>query len=227
MAGKTANAGATKSNSSSTKKTSVQDARDRYIAELEAENARLQAEIERKIDTLKTADIEVEEEDFTVSPNEYVKVMSLVPDRLNLCTKERGQGNIYKFDKIFQTKRIIYNDLASILEVNRKFLEEGYFVILNKKVVRMNGLDEIQEANLTKEMIEEILKGTDEGVALYASAREGQKAMIIDTIVRNLVENPDSLDLNMVDKLSRISKINIADKVNDSRFLFLGESVTE
>jgi len=222
----TANAGATDGKSPSTSKKrgrprknseeaikdsskKAQSAQEKYIQALEEKNALLEAELLDKD----------YDEDISISPTEYIKVMSLLPYRLNLCTKERGQGKVYKFDTLFQIKRIIYSDLSDILEAQRDFLEKGFFIILNKRVVRSNGLDETQAGVLTKEKIEEILSGSSEGISLYSSANDEQQLMIVDMLTDKMVEDYNSVDLNVVDKISRISKINISAKAEDARKL--------
>jgi len=227
MARTTAKAGVSGKSPDTTKSNKLQDARDKYIKELEIENALLQAQLTERGTLLVKENIEFEEEEFDISPTAYIKVMSLIPNRLNLCTKERGQGNVYKFDTLFQTKRIMYKDLAEILEVNRGFLEKGYFAILNRKVVRLNGLDEEQDKNLDKEKIEQVFLGTDEGLSLYASASESQQKIIIDTLIEKMINEPDSVDLNTVDKISRMSKVNLSQKAEDGRFLLKPENAIE
>jgi len=228
MAGKTTKVGANDNVPSTPEsKNKLQDARDKYIKQLEEENALLQAQLAERGELLTKEDIEFEEEEFDISPTLYVKVMSLLPNRLNLCTKERGQGNIYKFDTLFQVKRIMYKDLAEILEVNRSFLDRGYFAILNRKVVRLNGLDEMQDKNLDKGKIEEVFSGTDEGLSLYASASESQQKVIIDTLIEKMINDPNSVDMNTVDKISRISKINLSQQAEQGRFLFKPENAIE
>ena len=227
MAGKTTKVGANDNVPSTPNSNKLQDARDKYIKQLEEENALLQAQLAERGELLTKEDIEFEEEEFDISPTSYVKVMSLLPNRLNLCTKERGQGNIYKFDTLFQVKRIMYKDLAEILEVNRSFLDRGYFAILNRKVVRLNGLDEMQDKNLDKGKIEEVFSGTDEGLSLYASASESQQKVIIDTLIEKMINDPNSVDMNTVDKISRISKINLSQQAEQGRFLFKPENAIE
>ena len=228
MAGKTTKVGANDNVPSTPEsKNKLQDARDKYIKQLEEENALLQAQLAERGELLTKEDIEFEEEEFDISPTLYVKVMSLLPNRLNLCTKERGQGNIYKFDTLFQVKRIMYKDLAEILEVNRSFLDRGYFAILNRKVVRLNGLDEMQDKNLDKGKIEEVFSGTDEGLSLYASASESQQKVIIDTLIEKMINDPNSVDMNTVDKISRISKINLSQQAEQGRYLLKPENAIE
>jgi len=184
------------------------NANDAYIRQLEEQLAMYQAKEEVEGET-----------EVTISPTEYIRVMSLLSFRLNLCTKERGQGKIFKFDKFGQVKKILYTDLLDILEVNGHFLEAGYFTILNPKVIRAHGLNELFEKTLTKEKIEKILLGTDESIALYTSASESQRGIIVDMIIQKLVEDPASVDLNLADKISKISGINIAQKAEETREL--------
>ena len=159
------------------------------------------------------------QEEIIISQTDYIKVMSLLSHRLNLCTRERGQGKVYKFDNFGQVKKIIYSDLVDILEVCHDFLESGFFIILSPKVVRLHGLDEAYTKILTKEKIEQILNGSDEGLALYSSANEKQQIAIVDLVIDKMLANPDSVDLNMIDRLSRLSGVNISQKVEDTRFI--------
>ena len=194
---------------------------EQYVKDLEEKVAMYQAkELDLAENKDKGEEYEyVEEPEIVISPTEYIKVMSLLDYRLNLCTKERGQGNLYKFDKLFQTKRIIYADLINIMEVNRDFMEKGYFMILNPRVVRAHGFEDLYKNILTKEKIEKILSATDESVTIYASAGAEQKKVIEDIIISKLVENPTGVDLNLVDKISRISNINLIQKAEETRSL--------
>jgi hypothetical protein len=193
---------------SKTNPDSASDNYNEYVKELEAKLAMYES---------KNAD-ELNEE-ITVNQTDYIKVMSLLPYSLNLCTRERGQGKVYRFSKLFQVKRVIYSDLIDILEVNRQFLEDGYFIILSPKVVRLNGLDDVQSSILTKEKIEEILNGSDESLAVYSSANKRQQEVIVEMITDKLVNEPNGIDLNLVDRLSRLSGVNISQKAEDLREL--------
>ena len=176
--------------------------------------------LEDKLARYESKELEGDETDeIVISQSDYIKVMSLLPYRLNLCTKEKGQGKVYRFDSLYQVKKIIYSDLVDVLEVCREFLEQGYFIILNPRVVRAHGLDEIYERILTKERIETIFTNTDEGVALYAAASKGQQNIINDMVLQKLVEDPKGLDLNLVDKIARISGVKFIEKADDMREL--------
>lgn len=160
-----------------------------------------------------------DDENFKVEQTDYVKVMSLLSWRLNLCTREKGQGKIYKFDHFGQVKKIIYADLVDILEADAGFMEEGAFIILNPKVIRIHGLDETYSKILTKEKIEKIIDGSDENLALFVSTNKRQQEIIVDLIIEKLIKDPSCLDMNMIDKLSRLSGISISEKANSSRQL--------
>jgi len=170
-------------------------------------------ELEDRLLMYESKETDEDADNLSVGQNDYIKVMNLLGWRLNLCTKEKGQGKVYRFDTLYQIKKIIYSDLVDIMEVNGDFLRAGYFIILNPKVVRIHGLDEAYEKILTKEKIEEILKASDESVSLYSSTNERQQKVIIELIIAKLIANSSSIDLNVVDKLSRISGVNIMEKV--------------
>lgn len=150
----------------------------------------------------------------------YIPVMSLIPFSLNLSTKEQGQGNIKKFTKFGEVKRILYRDLVDIMETNPQFLEAGFYYILDPRVIRFHGLDEIYTKILTKDKIEDILSAnSEEGVSLYNSANEEQQKIIIGLIVDKLVADPKSVNLNVVDSISRASGVKIGEKVEDAKTL--------
>lgn len=152
-----------------------------------------------------------------VQMDELIPVMSLLNYPLNLSTKERGQGDTYKFTRFGEIKRIPYSRLLSILEVHKNFVDWGYFVILDERVVKVHGLQEVYEKILTKEKIESILSGSEATVDLYQSCNEEQQKLIIGMVIDKLAADTESIDLNVIDKLSRISGIKIMEKVDDAR----------
>jgi hypothetical protein len=190
------------------------------------------AALEKKLNNLKKkanytpvveAPAKVQEYDYgdiNIKPDEYVSIMSLLPYFLNLSTKEFGQGSVKKFTKFGEIKRVLYGDLVEIMENHKNFLEAGYFYILNPAIIRKHGLDDIYQKILTKEKIEEILTAnSEECVALYNSANPQQQEIIVQLLTDKLRANPDSVNLNVIDKISRISKVDILKRVEDSRLL--------
>src|SRR5512137_2575663 len=136
----------------------------------------LSAEEKKELDALKARLAELEQSTDSVEPkkeqskeakrdkvllDDYVPVISLLPYRLNLATKEGGQGDIKKFTKFGEVKNILYKDLVDIIEINRSFMEAGYFYILDPVVIRQHGLDDTYSKILTKEKIEDILNNAD------------------------------------------------------------------
>jgi hypothetical protein len=151
-----------------------------------------------------------------VRPDEYINIMSLLDIRLTLSTLGYGKGKTFKFENFGQTKRIPYSDLVQIIENHKNFLEWGYFYILDERVVRVNGLEDIYKNILTKEKIEQVLDGKGDVVSIYKSANQNQKEIINSIIIERLTKNPNSMDLNLVDKISRIGDINLLEKSQEA-----------
>jgi hypothetical protein len=183
------------------------------IAELKAQLAALQAGQPVDNKAIDNARIETDE---------YISVMSLLPYTLNLTTKEAGQGSVKKFTRFGEIKKILYKDLIDIVEVHENFVEAGYFYILHPGFIRQHGLEEIYSRILTKDKIEQIiLANSENSLTIFESANPEQKEVIIQLLVDKLQSNPESVNLNMVDKISRSSKVDIAKKAEDAREIAL------
>lgn len=197
-------------------KEELQNNKNDYIKELEAEIAALK--IKKDLSTIQDQDYAPE---FTISQDDYIKVISLCSDgwRLNLSTLGGGNGRVYKFSKFGEQRNIRYGDLNDIVEAHRNLLEAGRFYILNKKVIRHLGLDDIYSKIITKENILNILEGVEDSVEIYKSCNTKQQEMIISMISEKLRDDPNSVDLNVVDKISKVSGVKIAERAEDSRKL--------
>lgn len=183
--------------------------------EIEALKARI-AELEQMQPPVAT--LEVAEEKIQL--DDYISVMSLLPFTLNLSTREGGQGNIKRFTKFGEVKRILYKDLVDIIDANPQFLSAGFYYILDPRVIRAHGLDETYSKILSKDKIEDILSAnSEEGLSLYNSANEEQQKVIINLMIDKLVESPQSINLTVIDSISRASGIKIMDKVEDTKTL--------
>ena len=153
-----------------------------------------------------------------IQQDSYIRVMSLIPFPLNLSTKEGGQGTVKRFTRFGEIKNILLRDLMDIIDNHQNFLENGYFYILSKTFIRQNGLDEIYSKILTKDKIEQILAmNSDEAVEIFQAASKGQQDMIIQMLIIKLRDNPESVNLNVIDKISRLSKVNIVEIVEDAK----------
>jgi hypothetical protein len=189
--------------------------------ELEDLKARL-AELESKAYPEQPAREErIEAKRDKVLLDDYVPVMSLLPYRLNLSTKEGGQGDVKKFTRFGEVKNILYKDLVDIIEVDRGFMEAGYFYILDPLVIRQHGLDETYSKILTKEKIDEILTNvnTEYCIDLYNSANPEQQRVIVQLLIEKLKTDSSSVNLYTVDRISRLSKIDIAGRAEEEKAL--------
>lgn len=194
-----------------TQKSSAADEK-KEIAELKAQIAELKGQLDFSHSE--------EPKDDKIQLDEYISVMSLLPFTLNLSTKEGGQGNIKKFTKFGEVKRILYKDLVDIIDANPQFLSAGFYYILDPRVIRSHGLDEVYSKILSKDKIEDILSAnSEEGLSLYKSANEEQQKVIINLMIDRLVEDPKSINLTVIDAISRASGIKVMDKVEDTQTL--------
>jgi hypothetical protein len=190
-------------------------------------SVKLSADEKKEIEALKAKIAELEsesidkKEDTKIQLDEYIPVMSLIPFRLNLSTKEMGSGDIKKFTKFGEVKNILYKDLVDIIEVHSNFMEAGYFYILDPRVIRQHGLDETYSKILTKEKIEEILFNTNSEycVDLYNSANPEQQKIIVQLLVNQLKNETSTVNLYTVDRISRLSKIDITKKAEEEKLL--------
>jgi hypothetical protein len=149
-----------------------------------------------------------------IALDDLIPVMSLIDYPLNLLQQTTGRAK-YRFDKFGQTKQVLYQDLLSILENYMHFLEAGYFIILDKKVIGRHGLQDMFSKILTKEQIEKILDGSKDAVKLYEGCSPEQQRKVIGMVTRKLFASPDSVDMNIVNQLSRLSGINIMENARD------------
>ena len=187
--------------------------------ELEALRARL-AELEPSENEW-TPEVENENtppEREKIPLDEYIPVMSLLPYRLNLTTKEGGQGDVKRFTKFGEVKNIMYKDLVDIIEVQRSFTEAGFFYIMSPEARRKLGLDEAYSKILTKDKIDQILTSIDSELCidLYNTANPEQQRIIVQLFVEKIKADPNSVNLNVVDRISRLSKTDITQKAEES-----------
>jgi len=184
------------------------------VAMLEKENAELLKKLQKQ------------EDNTGIALDAYIEVMSLVPFKLNLSTEKRGRGRQFSFTRYGEVKRILYNDLASIFENYRTFMEQGYFYILNQKVVRKHGMDDMYEHILPKEKIDEILNFNDRtAVKFYKIAGDVQRDIIDGMLVKIVKEQlqdektTSKVDFNVISQISKIGGRDILTLANDLKQL--------
>jgi hypothetical protein len=166
-------------------------------------------------------------EETRIPLDELIPVMSLLPYTLNLSTLGNGRGKEIKFTQYGQVKQVLYQDVLGILEYHYSFAEYGYFIILNEKVVRKHGLQDVYSKILTKDKIDQILSGSKSSVELYSISNPEQQKTIVGMLIEKLRDDVDSVDLNVVDKISRLSGVNIAQKAEEARDLMRKDTAEE
>lgn len=162
--------------------------------------------------------VEVPTEDNVINKialDELIPVMCLIDYPLNLLHQNNGRAK-YRFDKFGMTKQVLYQDILTILENYMHFLENGMFVILDKRVINRHGLQEIANKVLNKEQIEKILDGSKDALKLYEGCSPEQQRKIIGMVTRKLAEDMNSIDMNLVTALSRLSGLNILANAEDA-----------
>lgn len=161
-----------------------------------------------------------EEPEIEIRPDKYITIINLCRGELNLSTIPGGKGKIFSFRTFGEKKRIVYSALVDIMDASPRFLEEGFYYIADKRVIARHGLDDIYSKLLTKEMIENIFSkemSEEEAAVLYKSANKSQQGIILSLIIQKLSKE-DIIDMNMVNIISRISGIDISEKVKDVKF---------
>lgn len=174
----------------------------------------LRAKIAELENLLKKGVAPVEEDETKIALDEYIPVMSLLPYTLVLSTQAMGRGITKRFEKFGEIKKILYKDLVDMMEISQNFMKSGFYYILDQRVIRAHGLDEYYDKILTKEKIEEIMQSdAKSGLELYKSANPGQQKVIVGLLIEKMVENPNAVDMNLVDSISRESDVNITERV--------------
>jgi hypothetical protein len=183
-------------------KKSVEDIKNEGFSELEYwKNKALELEKNKE-----------KSEYINISPNDMIEVVSLCNDKLNLNTKNHGDGNRYSFEEFGETKNIMFSEIAQIKENQRNFAKKGYFFVNNISAVRLLGLEEDYKKILSAEKIKEILANSPDSDKLLKSANVGQQGIIANMLIGMLVEGKN-IDMNLVHKVSEISGIDINQRV--------------
>lgn len=197
-----------------TKITGVADAEvstEQLVAELFKQVEELKSKLEEKqsVETVRV------EENNSIGADEYIWVMSLIPWRLNLSTGRDGDRP-YNFDRLYEKKRILYSRLVDIIDNHWSFVEKGLFYILNERVIRQHGLDDVYDKILSMEKIEMVLKEDKEtAYPIFESANNRQKKNIAQLMINMLVAG-EYLDQNMVLAVSADTHIDINEKAKDT-----------
>lgn len=158
------------------------------------------------------------EEDIEIKPDKYIKVMSLISEKLNLSTEKKG-GRNFMFTHYGEVKRILYADLLRIIENNRGFLDSLYFIIMDGDVIRKHDLVETYSAALNKEKIDLFFApnaNQTDAVNLFKAAPEKQKESIVNLILDRMREG-HQMDFNFLRRLSDVVGYSISEKYDAAK----------
>lgn len=190
-----------------TKKTTARSTKSDILKENEELRERLAKVEEEK---------ELEFRTVNIRPDEYIPVVSLCPNPLNLSTS-KYRGKQFRFAKMGDIKHIMYEYLVEIIENHYTFAESGLFYILNKDVVSRHGLTHHYDNVLTGEEIEEIVStGSPAALEIFSSANSKQQGYIADMIESRMV-NGEDVDMNFVHRVSELIGRNIIERVENTK----------
>jgi len=134
-----------------------------------------------------------------------IKIMSLFNGGMTLFSQSKGTGKRIRFNKFGDVRTVLYQDLIDYISNHyRYFSDKGYCVILNKEVVKAQGLDSYYEQLLTAKQIEGILDYPIEEMKIMLAKTT---INILNTIANQTVFK--IIDGKSVDsaKIAEISKI--------------------
>jgi len=129
---------------------------------------------------------------------QYIKVMSLTKHRLTISTEGFGNGTVFNFTEYGQVQSILYEDLAKIIHNNSRFAREGYFVVMDPRVIKIHNLENEYSKILDKKTIDNILDLDADNIrTLVKNTTPHIKNTIVSTVVEKLLAN-EYVDLNKV-----------------------------
>jgi len=144
-----------------------------------------------------------EEDDFKTIPlAKPIRVISLCYGQLNLRTSAEGSAKIFTFDSYGTSRTILYQDLMDIVSCQNRFAREGYFMILDKDVVKQHYLEEHYNKFLDKKQIDHILENDDNTMtSLFKNTTPKIQKTIVDIIFHKILDG-EFVDRNKVKIIS-------------------------
>lgn len=180
--------------------------------ELEKENNLLWNKIKELEEQLKQS-ISTKEEPIEIIPmHKIIHVQSLYNGVLNLKTTSNADGPIFKFNFFGDKQPIFYSELVKCLSLQNRFFKDGFVIILDESVVKAHYLVEFYKDLLNAEQIENFIHIEEEQMNnIYPKLTTQQKITVLERIAINLNNNPNKIDRNKLDIITKISKVNIND----------------
>ena len=158
----------------------------------------------------------------SILADEYIDIMNICPMALTLSTEPHGRGRLINFSKFGDKRRVSYTDLVRIMDSHPTFVEKGFFYILDERVIRKHGLQEVYGNILNKEMLDKILDMGVDALDIYQSANETQRGFINDVLIRR-IRDEVYVDLNLVSRIEKIAGVSIIEKGRQVRELMREE----
>jgi hypothetical protein len=153
------------------------------------------------------------DEDIKINKDDYIRIMSLCPNTLALSTTTKK----FIFRDYKEVKRILYSDVVEILEKQPHFANAGIFYIMDDRVIRRHGLNDVYAKLLTKDKLEEIINGSgDTAFGVFKTANKNQQQFIVETLIEKVRDGLE-VDMNLVYAISRESKIDIIAKAEEAK----------
>lgn len=164
----------------------------------------------------------VPNENDTVTSDDYIEVISMCPTILTLTTEPKGRGNHYTWVNFGDIRQIVYSDWQKILTnhgsgLYTDFIRKGYVYINNPAAVKKSGLQEVYKQLLPPEKMNEVLECNEKTSAqLFSSTIKDQQLNICKILIDRMA-NGKEYDLNVIDKLSRISGIKLLEMAGEAK----------
>ena len=139
-----------------------------------------------------------------INPLKPIKVISLSTGGVTLRTSPDGKGNVLRFNKFGQVRYAPYQDLQTMITVDRSFIEEGMVYICDKDVIKNNYLEDAYSKFISKNTMEHILELPIDKIAeLIANTTISIQNTVIELIIRK-INNNEPVDMNKVAKIGEV-----------------------
>lgn len=149
--------------------------------------------------TIENTDNEYIPEEPDLSQN--IRIKSLYVGSLNLSY---GDGKSIQFTNYGQECPVLYRDLISIVNMNRRFSDTGYFYITNPSAVYHLGLSETYKHILDFKTIENICTMNIEQVEnVVSNVTDYQKSLIAERLAMKMA-NGENVDRNIIARIDKI-----------------------
>lgn len=146
--------------------------------------------------------------------NEMIQVQSLTHGELCLNVNNNVSLKLERYGAI---KPVLYSELVSIVNNNRKFAENGHFYILDERAVYHLGLSNYYENLLSFDEIENIQDYSDDSIRqMLSNTTQAQRNCIVANLTYRAYKNI-GINYNKVDVIGKACDVNINEKVSEMR----------